>query len=238
MTTEQHIQRLFNDTCKRFGLLADGDHILVGLSGGKDSMALLELLAERSRVWVPRFKVSACYVRMENIPYRSDESYLHEFATKLGVPFHIRSTSFDAATDHRHTPCFLCSWNRRRQLFQLAQELGCNKIALGHHLDDVMQTALLNLTFQGSFSSMPPSMPMDKFPITIIRPLCRIREHELQAWSEAKGYRRQLRQCPHEDATHRAEARRIVQTLEDMNPEFPFSIVHALEQKERYLETT
>ena len=231
MTTQQHIQRLFNDTCKRFELLADGDHILVGLSGGKDSMALLELLAERSRVWVPRYKVSACYVRMENIPYHSDEAYLQQFASDLGVPFHVRSASFDASTDHRHTPCFLCSWNRRRQLFQIAQQLGCNKIALGHHLDDVMQTALLNLIYQGSFSSMPPAMSMDKFPIILIRPLCRIRERELQAWAEEKGYRKQLRNCPYEDATRRADARRIIEELEAMNPEFPFSLIHALEAR-------
>lgn len=231
MTTEEHIQRLFNDTCKRFGLLADGDHILVGLSGGKDSMTLLELLAARSRIWKPRFQVSACYVRMENIPYSSDEAYLSQFAASLGVPFHIRSASFDASTDRRHTPCFLCSWNRRRQLFQAAQQLGCNKIALGHHLDDVMQTALLNLTYQGSFSSMPPALPMDKFPITLIRPLCRIRERELKEWAEARGYHKQLRQCPYEDATRRADVSRVVQTLETMNPEFAFSLVHALERE-------
>ena len=231
MNTETHIQRVFNDTCKRYALLADGDNILVGLSGGKDSMALLELLAERSRVWVPRFKVEACYVRMENIPYQSDEDYLRAFAEGLGVPLHVVTTRFDESTDRRHTHCFLCSWNRRKQLFETAKRLGCNKIAFGHHLDDVMQTALLNLTFQGSFSSIRPLMPMDKFSMTLIRPLCRIRERELQEWAEAKGYRQQIRQCPYEDASHRADARQILKELEAMNPELAYSFVHALETK-------
>ena len=228
MTNDDHIRRVFNDTCKRYHLLADGDRILVGLSGGKDSMALLELLAERSRVWVPRFSVEACYVRMENIPYRSDEDYLRTFAEGLGVPLHVVSTQYDEHTDRRHTRCFLCSWNRRKQLFETAQRLGCSKIALGHHLDDVMQTAILNLTFKVSFSSIRPSMTMDKFPITLIRPLCRLRERDLQARADARGYRPQLRLCPYEETTRRADAQRVVSSLEALNPELPHSILHAL----------
>ncbi len=232
MTNDDHIRRVFNDTCKRYHLLADGDHILVGLSGGKDSLALMELLAERSRVWVPRFSVEACYVRMENIPYRSDEDYLRTFAEGLGVPLHVVSTQYDEQTDRRHTRCFLCSWHRRKQLFETAQRLGCNKIALGHHLDDVMQTAILNLTFQGAFSSIRPSMTMDKFPITLIRPLCRLRERDLQAWADARGYRPQLRLCPYEETTRRADAQRVVSSLEALNPELPHSILHALAWEE------
>ena len=228
LPNETHIRRVFNDTCKRYRLLADGDHILVGLSGGKDSLALLELLAERSRVWVPRFRVEAAFVRMANIPYQADEAYLHDFAETLGVKLHIVQTQFDEHTDHRHTHCFLCSWHRRKQLFETAKQLGCNKIALGHHLDDVMQTALLNLTYQGTFSSIRPTMPMDKFPMTLIRPLCRLRERDLQAWAEARGYRKQLKQCPYEDASRRADARNLVAALEQMNPELPFSMIHAL----------
>ena len=229
MNTEAYIRRVFNDTCKRYALLSDGDKILVGLSGGKDSLALLELLSERSRIWVPRFSVEAAYVRMENIPYQSDEHYLHSFAERLGVSVHVVSTQFDELTDHRHTRCFLCSWNRRKQLFETAKRLGCNKIALGHHLDDVMQTAMLNLTFQGTFSSMRPQMTMDKFPITLIRPLCRLRERHLEEWAEAKGYHKQIRQCPYEDASHRADVRRILKELEAMNPELSYSFVHALD---------
>ena len=91
-----------------------------------------------------------------------------------------------------------------------------------------MQTALLNLTYQGAFSSIRPAMQMDKFAMTLIRPLCRLRERELQAWAEACGYQRQLKQCPYEDATRRADARNIVAALERMNPELPFSMIHAL----------
>lgn len=230
MDTETHIRRLFGHTCKRFGLLTDGDRVLVGLSGGKDSLALLQLLAERSRVWVPRFTVEACYVRMQNIPYQSDEAWLRDFCEGLGVPLNVATTAFDPTTDHRHTPCFLCSWQRRKQLFETAKRLGCNKIALGHHLDDVMQTAILNLTYQGSFGSMLPALKMDKFEMTIIRPLCRIRERELQVWAEAHGYLKQPHTCPYEHDSRRTDARRIIKELEAMNPELADSFVHALEK--------
>ena len=75
---------------------------------------------------------------------------------------HIVETSFDATGDTRKSPCFLCSWNRRKALFETAKRLGCNKIALGHHQDDVLVTLLMNMTFQGAFSTMPPALKMDK----------------------------------------------------------------------------
>lgn len=135
-----------------------------GFPGGKDSMSLLELLALRSRVFKPRFEVEAAFVGMRNIPYKNDEDYLRGFAESLGVRLHLFETEFDETTDERRTHCFLCSWHRRKVLFDAAQRLGCNKIALGHHRDDLMETALMNLTFEGKFHTMPPRLRMEKFP--------------------------------------------------------------------------
>ena len=161
MKTEQRVRKLFEQALKRYSLIADGDRVLVGLSGGKDSMSLLELLAKRSRVFKPRFEVESAFVRMRNIPYKNDEAYLRSFAESLGVRLHIFETEFDETTDERHTHCFLCSWNRRKMLFKAAQDLGCTKIALGHHRDDLMETALMNLTFEGKFHTMPPRLQME-----------------------------------------------------------------------------
>ena len=110
-----------------YGLINDGDKILVGLSGGKDSMALLELLAMRSRIFKPRFSVMAVHVEMSNIEYKSDTTYLREFAESLGVEFVTYTTSFDPTTDTRKSPCFLCSWNRRKALFTVAKEHAANQ---------------------------------------------------------------------------------------------------------------
>ena len=171
---EKRLNERFVKAMATYHLIEDDDRILVGLSGGKDSLLLLELLAKRARILHPRFSVEALHVRMENIHYETDTSYLQAFCDHLGVRLHVRTTRFEvehtavpqqssetaARLRKQKQPCFLCSWNRRKELFNLAQELGCNKIALGHHQDDILHTALMNLTFQGRFGTMPARLKM------------------------------------------------------------------------------
>ena len=127
---EKRVKERLVKAMATYSLISDDDRILVALSGGKDSMCLLELLALRRQIQHPRFELEALHVRMSNIHYESDTSYLTSFASELGVRLHVRTTGFDASTDSRRSPCFLCSWYRRKMLFNVAQELGCNKIAL------------------------------------------------------------------------------------------------------------
>ena len=145
------ITKRFHKACADYGLIADGDHILVGVSGGKDSLALVELLGKRAQVYVPRFKVTAVYVRLKERSYQSDIAYLSRFCASVHVPFIVRDAETgedakreaDGVDKREKDPCFLCSWYRRKVLFDVAQELGCNKIALGHHKDDIVETLLL-----------------------------------------------------------------------------------------------
>ena len=178
---------------KEYGLIDDGDKVLIGLSGGKDSLALVEFLAERSRVFKPRFSVVAAHVSMENIPYQADIEYLKNYCESFGVPFYHVTTSFNPDTDKRKAPCFLCSWNRRKKLFDLAKELGCTKIALGHHQDDILSTLLMNLTFQGAFATMPPRLYMNKVDVDIIRPLCLVPEVDLVEYAEFRELKKQIK---------------------------------------------
>lgn len=230
MKAEQRVRKLFEQALKRYALIEDGDRVLVGLSGGKDSMSLLELLALRSRVFKPRFEVEAAFVGMRNIPYKNDEDYLRGFAESLGVRLHLFETEFDETTDERRTHCFLCSWHRRKVLFDAAQRLGCNKIALGHHRDDLMETALMNLTFEGKFHTMPPRLRMEKFPVEIIRPLCLLREKDMQAFADLRGYRQQVVKCPYEEASHRADMKKMISRFEALNPEFAYTFFTAIER--------
>ncbi len=213
---------------KDYLLIEDGDKVLVGLSGGKDSLALLQLLAERSRIFKPRFTVEAVYVRMTNISYQSDEDFLTSFATDKGVTLHIVETSFDIREGAQKTPCFLCSWYRRKKIFETAKLLGCNKIALGHHKDDVMQTALMNLTFNGRMDAMPPFLKMDKFEMILIRPLYLVREADIRKMAEEEHFLPQVKSCPYEHDTRRSDIKEIVRRLEIINPEFEYSLFHAL----------
>lgn len=233
-----------------YHLIEDDDKILVGLSGGKDSLLLTELLAKRAQIQHPRFTVEAIHVRMENIHYETDTSYLEQFCDNLGVKLHVRTRSFEvestvlpqqsAETSARlrkqKQPCFLCSWNRRKQLFNLAQELGCNKIALGHHQDDIIHTALMNLTFQAHFTTMPVRLKMRKMPLTIIRPLCLIQESDILDYAVIQGYQQQKKICPYETSSHRTNIKAIYDQLERLNPEVRYNIWGALEADNKLIE--
>ena len=259
MTLEERLWKTFNKALGQFQLIDEDDKILIGLSGGKDSLCLLEFLARRSKVHVPHFTVEALHVRMENVHYETDASYLQSFCDRLGVPLHIVTTSFTtppagsaatpagSATTPAGSPagpmsgskkpaCFLCSWQRRKQLFNVAQELGCTKIALGHHQDDIIHTALMNLTFQGHFSTMPAKLRMRKMPLTIIRPLCLCQEADIRAFAELQGYEKQLKQCPYEHDTNRTAAADLFARMEQLNPEVRYSIWRALEADDKLVE--
>lgn len=218
------VQQRFHKGVVKYHLIEDGDKILVGLSGGKDSLALLELLAKRSRILKPKFTVMAVHVSMTNIPYKSDLGYLESYAKSLGVPFVHYETSFDPSSDTRKSPCFLCSWNRRKALFTVAKEQCCNKIALGHHMDDILETLLMNITFQGSFSAIPPRLVMRKFDMTIIRPLCLVHEADLVDMARIRSYHKQLKNCPYESQSNRSKIKEVLKSLERLNPEARYSL--------------
>ena len=220
----KRIHTRFNKGVVQYQLIEDGDKILIGLSGGKDSLALLDLLARRSRIHKPEFSVIAVHVSMSNIPYQADIAYLKDYADTLGVTFVHYETSFDPSTDTRKSPCFLCSWNRRKALFTVAKEYGCNKIALGHHMDDVLQTLLMNMTFQGAFSTMPPKLVMKKFDMTIIRPMCLVHEADLEEMAEIRQFKKQIKNCPYETQSNRTDMKGVLKQLETLNPEARYSL--------------
>jgi tRNA(Ile)-lysidine synthase TilS/MesJ len=245
---EKRLNERFVKAMATYHLIEDDDHILVGLSGGKDSLLLLELLAKRAKIHHPRFSVEALHVRMENIHYETDTSYLQSFCDALGVPLHVKTTHFEVLDESsminiqssikrkQKQPCFLCSWMRRKEIFNLAQELGCNKIALGHHQDDILHTALMNLCFQSRFASMPARLKMRKMPLTIIRPLCMIQEKDIKAYAELQGYQKQQKLCPYETGSHRTDIKGLYEEMERISPEARYSIWGALEADNKLIE--
>lgn len=235
------IVQKFHKACAEYGLIADGDHILVGLSGGKDSLALVEMLGRRAQIYKPRFQVTALHVRVKERDYQTDLSYLEQFCAEAKVPLLVRDAEIGEPVESQKTkiesnPCFLCSWYRRKTLFNVAQELGCNKIALGHHRDDLIETMLMNLIFQGAFATMPPMLQMDKMPLQIIRPLCLIDEAELIAYAAERGYRKQQKLCPFEHVSSREKVKRLLADIKALNPEATDSMYAAMSNiKTEYL---
>lgn len=221
--------RLLNQALKRFSLINDGDKILVGLSGGKDSLTLLDLLAERQKIYKPLFHLEAVHVRSAFIDYQTDCSYLSNFCLSRGVPLHIVDIAFEEEdTQRNRVPCFLCAWKRRKTMFEIAQKQGCNKIALGHHKDDIVQTALMNISFNGRFDTMAVRQRMHKFPIEIIRPLCNIREDDILRWKELNDFNSLLKVCPYERCSKRTSFKKLFEKLQEDAPDVSSSIFSAL----------
>lgn len=248
---ERKLYSHLNKAMRDYDLISDGDKILIGLSGGKDSLALVKLLGQRARVSHPKFSVVALHVRMREISYKSDTSYLQQFCEENGVEFVCETVSINNGfngfsetpetsetpkTSKSKTPCFLCSWNRRKALFTKAQELGCNKIALGHHRDDIIHTMLLNLFFQGQFATMPAKLKMRKMPITIIRPLSLIDEADLMEYAKANDFQKQQKLCPHEHESNRTTMADFFKQIETINSEARFNVMHALRVEGKLVE--
>ncbi len=225
---EEKIRRRFNKACVDYALLQDGDRILIALSGGKDSLELCRLMAARSRIFRPKIEVEAAHVVMDNIPYESDRAYLERFCSDLDIRLHILHSRFDESTDPRKTKCFLCAWQRRKMLFTFATEHGFNKVALGHHQDDILTTWLMNVTFEGNASTMPPLLQMEHYPLQIIRPLCLVEEAWIAEVAAIEGFERQKTPCPYEEATRRADINRVLHELLAINPEARYSMWRAV----------
>ncbi len=233
---EKRIRERFVKAFATYHLLEDDDHVLVALSGGKDSLCLLEMLGKRAKIDHPRFRVEAIHVRMENIAYETSTAYLEQFCSDLDVPLHIVTTRFEPSD--KKPPCFLCSWYRRKEIFNMAQELECNKIALGHHQDDLLHTCLMNQFYQGRFDTMPALLRMRKMPLSIIRPLCMVEEADIQRYAELRGYEKQIKLCPYETDSHRDDMRALFEQIQQQNPEARHSLWNALVRAGKLVENS
>lgn len=206
------------NSCRDYNLIEDSDKILVGLSGGKDSMALIEMLGRMQKRKAPRFSVVAAHIAMESIEYGVDSDALSEYCARHGVSYIYQSVPFEPDPLGKKPVCFNCARIRRKTLFQLAETMQCNKLALGHNLDDVLETFLLNCTFLGNISTMPPLLKLKHYNLSIIRPLYRVEESNLVLLANERQYPGKGKRCPYEKATNRARMKELLNTLRQLNP--------------------
>ena len=200
-----------------YQLIQKGDRVLVGLSGGKDSMILLETLADRRKHFPFDFDIYAIHVSAANIGYKMDTAYLEDFCRDLGVPLHLEEIEVDLTLDPKKSPCFVCSWHRRKSIFEKSKELDCNRVALGHHKDDAIQTMLLNMIYHGSISSLPQKLSMFDGRINLIRPLLNIPEKELTYYATLRTFAKQEKSCPYDNTTKRESIKDLIRQMDKLN---------------------
>ena len=223
---------------KRYELIAPGDRIAVCISGGKDSMLLAKLMQELQRHTEQPFEL--VFLVMDPGYNPETRALIEANAEKLRVPVTIfESDIFDVTVSVDRNPCYLCARMRRGFLYAKARELGCNKIALGHHFSDVIETTLLGLFYGAQMQSMPPKLHSKNFPgMELIRPLYCVHEEDIIAWKNYNGLR--FLQCAcrfteERDAAEdgvgqskRQEMKRLIRTLRETNPNIEKSIFAAI----------
>ncbi len=198
----------------RFGMIREGDHILLGISGGKDSLALSFALALR-KIWLPiDYRLTAVHIDWAEYPIPQDKKdELVAFFSTLGIPYRFIEARMFPDSFKGEFNCYLCARNRRRILFEEAARLGITKIALGHHLDDFVETSLINLCFRGDFSTMRPVQDFFGGKIQIIRPLCLVKENSVLRLSERLAFPVAKVDCPYKDTNIRIRIKPIIEAL-------------------------
>ncbi len=221
---------------RTYHLIADGDRIAVGVSGGKDSQTLLRLLHQWQSYAPVRYELVAVHIGMEPLWLQAAESRdgLETWFQSLNLPHHIRPLEM-TPNEPRPINCFRCSWNRRKTLFRAAVELGCNKVALGHHADDIAETALMNLVYHGRLESMAPRKEMFDGQLTIIRPLALVEERRIVYFARAAGFWKEGTCCPHGEDSQRARMKETLRSLKKVNPKAQVNLFRAVERAEGWL---
>jgi len=195
-----NMNRAFRD----YPMLADGDRVAVAISGGHDSLSLLRLLQLRQQVAQESYELVAIHI-LGNI-YGPDASPGHQplldWLADSGLEYIVEPMQL---ADGEKLPmnCHRCTWNRRSTLFRIASRSGCNKIAFGHHFDDMVETALLNLLYQGRMASMYPYASYFGGAFSLIRPLIYVKKKELEDFAGANGFPEPPPQCPNSDTSKR-----------------------------------
>jgi tRNA(Ile)-lysidine synthase TilS/MesJ len=214
-----------------YQMIEDGDKIAVGVSAGKDSLTLLCALAELRRFYPKKFELSAITVDMGF--EGSDFSSIKELCEELDVPYHIIPTQistviFDVRKEKN--PCSLCAKMRRGALYGAARELGFNKVALGHHFDDVVETFMLNLFFEGRLGCFQPVTYLSNTGITLIRPMLYMPEKDVRYFASKSDLPVVKSPCPADGNTEREEMKKLLATLEKENKGLRYRIFGAIQR--------
>jgi len=212
-----------------WGMIEDQDRILVGLSGGKDSLTLLQFLFSLQK---------RAPVTFDIIPVHVDPGFEDSFVKELDdyvgtnfYPLRIEYTDFGVrahSKENRENPCFLCARLRRNRLFEIAKELNCKKIALGHNKDDIIETLFINMFYAGKIGTMKPRQSFFNGKLDIIRPLAYVEKKDIVSFSKKNGFPEFVNNCPSANLTKRGEIRQMLENLYKQNKHIKGNIFRAM----------
>ncbi|MCS7227708.1 MAG: tRNA 2-thiocytidine(32) synthetase TtcA [Endomicrobia bacterium] len=228
----QQVERKVGKALGDYKMIKENDKILVAVSGGKDSLTLLEVLKNKQKILPVKFDIFAVYI---NFGFYSKEEFttqLENYFLQNSIKYYIIKKTLSET--HKKKYCFWCSWNRRKEIFLLAKQLGCGKVAFGHTLDDIAVTFLMNVFYHGEISTMSPVVKMFNGEIYIIRPLVYVTEEETQKYAEYKNLPVNKFQCPYyydeNTIQHRKYLSNLLLDLQKYWPNIKLNIFNSLKK--------
>ena len=235
--TYKALNREVGRALHRYDMISDGDRILVGLSGGKDSLTLLWILNERhSRIPI-NYELFAVHID----PGFEDtfSASLAKYCRDSGFELRVELTDFGILAHSHHNrenPCFLCSRLRRKRLFEIADEIGCNKLALGHNKDDIIETLFMNMCYAGEISTMVPSQSFFQKRFTLIRPLAFVDEEIIRRFAQENKFPDFVNPCPTAKTSKRQEVKILLKQFFRSNRKIKGNIFRSMSNvKAEYL---
>ncbi len=223
------LNRYVGKALHRYEMLQDGDRIVVGLSGGADSLTMMWMLSERETRIPISYELFAVHID-PGFEGGFGES-LETYCADNGFALRVEDTDYGAighSSINRENPCFLCARLRRKRLFEIADELNCNKVALGHNKDDIIETFFLNICYSGEISTMVPSQPFFKGKFTVIRPLAFADEKLIRDFAREQNFPEFVNPCPSANNSKRREIKAVLKRLYRSNNKIKGNIFRAM----------
>ncbi len=231
----QKLMSLMRAAMEKYDMVAQGDRIAVGVSGGKDSVTLLSALAGLRRFYPKHFDLVAISIDMRFNDTDSDFTKIAELCMSLGVEYKIKRTELASVifnVREEKNPCSLCAKMRRGMLHDFAKELGCNKLALGHHLDDAAETFIMNLFRGGNIACFRPVTYLSRKDLTMIRPMIFVKETAIISLVNKLNLPVVKSKCPIDGCSERQRVKEMLRNLETDYPALRDKIIGALERGE------
>lgn len=226
----QKVRQTAGKAINQYEMIGADDTVMVAVSGGKDSLALLEILSSRRKGMPVHYHLHAAHIITEDVPYQIDIEWLQKFCDELDVTLHLVTTRANLETAGKKKPCFACSRNRRKELFQLTHSLGIKKLAFGHHLDDAVETLVMNMAQHANISSIPAKLNMFDAKLEVIRPLILLTNAEMKEYARLMNFESLKKECPYEDHTIRQKAREIVEQMTEINPKARINLFKSMKK--------
>lgn len=220
----RYVYKTMGKAIADYNMLKDKDRVLIAVSGGADSLSLLKLFDMRKSRIPIEFEFIACFVDASFI--KVDKNILIDYFNSQGIKYVVK----ELALEEKTVNCFWCSWNRRKILFETAREFNCNRVALGHNMDDIIETTLMNIFFFGEVSTSPPVLDMFKGEIKLIRPLCYLQKREILNFASKMNFPDAHYECPYGKDTRRQFVKEMIKNLEKECPFVKKNIFRSLKR--------